>query len=339
MVDVGKREFIVSRRQFWEETENLLRRIRRHGMKSLNEEELLRLGTLYRQAAADLAKARAAEPFGDVTLYLNRLVANTHSVIYVNKSRPWENFLRFISADFPSLIRSQSKVVLFTALVFALSSILGYHWMNTDPDWMGRFVPMISQVIEQMAGKLESGPALLASGNISKESMPEVSSLIMVNNIRISAFAFASGITFGLGTAYLLITNGVMLGGVAYLYLARPVEYGIYFMAGILPHGVIELTAIVFSAAAGFILAGALIMPGSLRRVDALKYHSRSAIRIMYGVVIMLIIAALIEGFITPIKVDGNQQIVDYLKIGFSVVLGFLMIVYFSLAGRGRYSV
>lgn len=336
MVDVGKREFIASRRHSWEETENLLGRIHRHGMKSLNEEELLRLGALYRHAASDLAKARASEPFGDVTLYLNRLVANTHSVIYVDQSRPWENFLRFISADFPSLIRAQSKVVLFSALVFVLSSVLGYHWMNTDPDWMRRFVPMISQVIEQMAGELESGPALLASGNISEESMPAVSSLIMINNIQVSIFAFASGITFGLGTAYSLITNGALLGGVAYLYLSRTMDYQLYFMAGILPHGVIELTAIVFSAAAGFILAGALIMPGSLRRVDALKYHSRGAVRIMYGVVIMLIIAALIEGFVTPIKVDGNQQVVDYLKIGFSVVLGFLMIVYFSFAGRGR---
>ncbi len=333
---MGKREFIVARRQYWKETENLLRRIRRYGMKSLSEEELLRLGTLYRQAASDLAKARAAEPFGDVALYLNRLVAKTHSVIYVDQSRPWENFWRFISADFPSLIRKHSKVVLFSALVFLMSSILGYHWMNTDPEWMRRFVPMISMIIEQMAGELESGPALLASGNIPEEAMPAISSMIMINNIQVSVFAFASGITFGLGTAYLLITNGALLGGVAYLYLSRTMDYQIYFMAGILPHGVIELTAIVFSAAAGFLLAGALIMPGNLRRMDALKYHSRSAVRIMYGVVIMLIIAGLIEGFITPIKLDGSQQVVDYLKIGFSIIIGFLMIIYFSLAGRGR---
>lgn len=333
---MGKREFIGSRRDSWQETENLLARIRRSGLSALREDELLHLGELYRAITADLAKAQSAEPYGDVTLYLNRLVASTHAVIYVDQAQPLRSFINFVKAGFPSLIRKHSRVVILSTLIFLLPSLLGFYWMGTNPIWLDRFFPQLSENIAMMDKALQSGPSMLASGLIKEESMPVMSSMIMVNNIQISIFAFASGITFGLLTAYILITNGVLLGSVGFLYLTRPSDFVLYFLAGILPHGVIELTAIVFSGTAGFLLAGALIMPGNLKRMDALQYHSHDAIQIMYGVALMLIIAALIEGFITPIRIDGVQGIVDYLKIGFSVLLGILLIIYFSFAGRPR---
>ena len=338
MLYVGKPEFIAQRYDLWRETENLLLSIRRKGFKSLPEDKLLRLGALYKKTTADLAKARAAEPYGDVTLYLNRLVAETHSVIYVDHAKPWRSFKNFVTSGFPSVIRKHSKVLLIATIMFLLPGLLGYHWMNTDPHWLFSFFPQVSQAIEYISPELESGPSQLASGNISKENMSLFSSVIMVNNIRVSIYAFALGITYGFGTAYMLITNGVMLGAVSYLYFSRGNDYDLYFLAGVLPHGFIELTAIVFSGAAGFLLASALIMPGNLRRIDSLRYHGRQAIRIMYGVVLMLIIAALIEGFITPIKIESIQPTIDYMKIGFAVITAILMIIYFTFAGRSEES-
>jgi uncharacterized membrane protein SpoIIM required for sporulation len=333
---MGKREFIGSRRDSWQETENLLARIRRSGLSALREDELLHLAGLYRAITADLAKAQSAEPYGDVTLYLNRLVASTHAVIYVDQAQPFRSFVNFVKSGFPSLIRKHSRVVTLATLIFLLPSLLGFYWMGTNPIWLDRFFPQLSANIAMMDDALQSGPSMLASGLIKDETMPIMSSAIMVNNIQVSIFAFASGITFGLLTAYILITNGVLLGSVGFLYLTRPSEFVLYFLAGIFPHGVIELTAIVFSGAAGFLLAGALIMPGNLKRMDALQYHSHDAIQIMYGVALMLIIAGLIEGFITPIRIEGSQNIVDYLKIGFAVLLGILLVIYFSFAGRLR---
>jgi uncharacterized membrane protein SpoIIM required for sporulation len=333
---MGKREFIESRRDSWQETENLLARIRRSGLSALREDELLHLGGLYRSITTDLAKAQSVEPYGDVALYLNRLVASTHAVIYVDQAQPLRSFVNFIKSGFPSLIRKHTRVVILSSLIFLLPSLLGFYWMGTNPVWLDRFFPQLSEQIAEMEDALQSGPSMLASGIIKDETMPIMSTRIMVNNIEMSIYAFATGITFGLMTAYILITNGVLLGSVGFLYLTRPSDYVLYFLAGILPHGVIELTAIVFSGTAGFLLAGALIMPGNLRRMDALQYHSHDAIQIMYGVGLMLVIAGLIEGFITPIRIEGAQGVVDYLKIGFAVLLGILLIIYFSFAGRPR---
>jgi uncharacterized membrane protein SpoIIM required for sporulation len=263
-------------------------------------------------------------------------VASTHAVIYVDQAQPLRSFINFVKSGFPSLIRKHTRVVILSSLIFLLPSLLGFYWMGTNPVWLDRFFPQLSEQIAEMEDALQSGPSMLASGIIKDETMPIMSTRIMVNNIEMSIYAFATGITFGLMTAYILITNGVLLGSVGFLYLTRPSDYVLYFLAGILPHGVIELTAIVFSGTAGFLLAGALIMPGNLRRMDALQYHSHDAIQIMYGVGLMLVIAGLIEGFITPIRIEGAQGVVDYLKIGFAVLLGILLIIYFSFAGRQR---
>ena len=336
---MGKREFITARRARWEETEQLLRRIRGRGIKSLDIDELMRLGTLYRQAASDLARARAVEPFGDVTLYLNRLVSNTHAVIYSSEARPWTSFINYITFDFPSMVRKHSNVILLATLFLMLPGVLGYYWMQTEPRWMKKYFPDINYIVNLVEGGLAEGPSQLASGNITRDMMPLASSAIMTNNIRVTILTFASGITFGLLTAFLLIRNGILLGGVAWLYFARPFEYNFYFLAGILPHGVIEIPAIIFSGAAGFLIARALIVPGNLRRIDSLRYHGHDAIRIMYGVVIMLVIAAFIEAFITPFKLEGSQNLVDWTKIVFSVVVGILMIFYFVYAGRHKESI
>lgn len=331
---MGKREFIASQRTSWEELEKLLTRINAHGIKSLEESELLKLGSLYRMASTDLSRARAAEPFGDVTFFLNRLVANTHAVIYTGRSKPFHSFLTFLKEEFPSLVRKHSRIVLLSALMFLLPVMLGYYWMLSEPRSMYLLFPQIASLTEEMASQIENEPGLLASGQITPETMPLFSSWIIVNNVRIAISAFAFGITFGLGTIYMLIMNGVMLGGVSYLFFSRPADYVIYFLAGVFPHAVLELTAIVLSGTAGFLIAGALIMPGNLRRVDALRIRGRDAVRIMYGVIIMLIIAGLIEGFITPIHIEGRESIVNWLKISGSIIVGLLMIAYFSFAGR-----
>lgn len=336
---MSKRDFIKSRIASWREAENLLSKIQHRGIRSLDSDELILLGSLYRRISADLAKARSVEPFGDVALYLNRIVSRLHAVIYSNEARTISSLKKYITHDFPVLIRKNSKIIIFSAVIFLLPAILGFHWMQSDPIYLQKYFPQLNDMVRQMEGVLEDGPALLASGSITPEQMPVASSYIMVNNIKVSITAFAAGITFGLLTGYILIMNGVLLGAVAYLYLVRPLDYNLYFAAGILPHGIIELTAIVFSGAAGFLLAKALIMPGNLTRADSLRYHGQEAIRIMYGVALMLIIAGLIEGFITPIRVEGVQDIVDWIKIIFSVVIGILMIIYFTYAGRQKESV
>jgi uncharacterized membrane protein SpoIIM required for sporulation len=146
--------------------------------------------------------------------------------------------------------------------------------------------------------------------------------LLAYLNILVSINALALGVTAGLGTGYALIRNGLMIGGLSGVASQHDVD--LLFWAVILPHGIIELTAICFAGGAGFVLARAIYAPGDLPRRDALQIAGGEAARLMVGVIVMLVIAGLIEGFITP------QPIHPMLKISFALLTGVLLLIYLN---------
>jgi uncharacterized membrane protein SpoIIM required for sporulation len=153
-------------------------------------------------------------------------------------------------------------------------------------------------------------------------SSPGVSSFIMVNNILVSLKAAAFGITMGVGTVYVLIANGLMLGGLS--GVATNYDVSLNYWAVILPHGIIELTAICFAGGAGFVLARAIYAPGDLPRRDSLKIAGGEAVRLMTGVALLLVIAGLIEGFITPLPLP------PLLKIAFAMLTAIVLLFYLN---------
>ena len=169
---MGKADFVASRHKSWQELEKLLSKITSRGIRSLEEDELLALGKLYRSASTDLAKARAAEPYGDVTFYLNKLVGRTHSIIYSGQTRPFRGIWTFFSQEFPSLVRKHSRVVLLSTLIFVLPGLLGFYWMSVEPLTVETMFPQVHSMLEEMESALKDKPSLLASGLIEKEYMP-----------------------------------------------------------------------------------------------------------------------------------------------------------------------
>ncbi len=127
---------------------------------------------------------------------------------------------------------------------------------------------------------------------------PGMATLIFTNNIQVSFLAFAGGVLCGLGTAYVLISNGLLLGGVlgaAQFYGVAPLVWSF-----ISPHGYLELTCIVIAGAAGLMLGDALLRPGLLLRREALARSSRRAVELAVGAAPVLVVAGLIEGFVSP---------------------------------------
>jgi uncharacterized membrane protein SpoIIM required for sporulation len=152
---------------------------------------------------------------------------------------------------------------------------------------------------------------------------PLMSSYIMTNNILVSLRAFVLGITLGLGTIYVLFFNGAMVGsltGLIYLY-GDPVN----FWSLILPHGVIELTAIFISGAAGLIIAKSMLLPGEHSRKDSLIKGTKEASSLVMGIILLLIIAGIIEGFYTPLEISETA------KLAFAGVTAIVLAVYFSI--------
>ncbi|MDB4896043.1 MAG: putative chromate reductase [Firmicutes bacterium] len=272
----------------WTRLEELLRRPHR-GRRRLTPDEAAEIATLYRQAASDLAEARRSQPDLDTTHYLNDLVMRTHTRLYRPARGDLRGVWRFLRDGFPALIAQYRRVVLLAFALTVLGAAIGFAAVSWDPNLAEAFVP---QQMRQEAAKPLTGE--LASMG----SSPIMSTTIMTNNMKVGVLAFGLGLTFGIGTTYILLTNGLTLGALGAVYFRAGLS--VAFWATILPHGVIELTAIFLSGAAGFVLAGALIRPGTLPRRQALARAGRDAAGLALGTIPMYVVAGIIEGFITP---------------------------------------
>jgi uncharacterized membrane protein SpoIIM required for sporulation len=153
-----------------------------------------------------------------------------------------------------------------------------------------------------------------------------MASMIITNNIKVAAIAFAGGITAGAITLYVIGSNGLDVGTLAALFAHR--NFGLDFWATIAPHGVIELTAIQIAGGAGLILAGGIVRPGRARRGDALRAGASRALVLALGVAGMLVVAGTIEGFISP------QRLAIPTRLTIGAITGVLLLAYVLFAGR-----
>jgi uncharacterized membrane protein SpoIIM required for sporulation len=152
---------------------------------------------------------------------------------------------------------------------------------------------------------------------------PFASSSIMINNIQVSLAAVAGGMTAGLLTVYSMLLNGLMIGTIGALVTQNNLAFP--FWAFVFPHGALELPAIFLAGGAGFLLARAIVFPGQYRRTDALKLYGARATQLVFGLVPMLVIAGIIEGFFSP-----NPYIPNLVKYLAGLVLFVSLIAYLS---------
>ena len=157
---------------------------------------------------------------------------------------------------------------------------------------------------------------------------PMASSSLMTHNISVTFLIFASGITFGVGTFYLLALNGLLIGTVAALCINH--NLALEFWSFLLPHGSLELTAVVIAGGAGLVIGHALIDPGPYLRSEVLALRSKQAAKLIAGCIPLLAMAGLIEAFLSPSPLPAM------LKIIFSIVLFLALLGFLVLSGSGR---
>jgi uncharacterized membrane protein SpoIIM required for sporulation len=155
---------------------------------------------------------------------------------------------------------------------------------------------------------------------------PPMAAGIMANNISVAFNAFALGITAGIGTCFVIIFNSMMLGGFTAHFANSGLTYEL--MSFIIPHGVLEIFAILVSAAAGLRLGLSFAMPGRLTRSSSLRIGAKEAVLLVLGTIPMFIVAGLIEGFVTPSYIPG------IIKIILGLAVGFLTITYLLLTNQ-----
>ncbi|MBV9867472.1 MAG: stage II sporulation protein M [Abitibacteriaceae bacterium] len=324
-------QFVKAHRGDWHRLNELVQKTQQSRLNSLSDEELHELGTLYRRAAADLARVQtryASTSAGrELVRSLNDLVLRAHTQVYAAPAPQPMGGVNFVLYGFPATVRRQWRVIAVSAFLMFGPALLAHLAVLFNPDLAPLFVPdsAIREVQHRAQKKIITG----WGGNNEFQgllSSPAISSFIMTNNILVTLKAIAMGVTMGLGTALVLIFNGLMLGGLSGVAMNEHVD--LLFWAVILPHGILELSAITIAGGAGLVLARALYAPGDLPRRDAIKIAGGEAARLAVGVAGILVIAGLIEGFITP------QPIPPLLKIAFALLTAIGLILYLNLRPR-----
>ena len=289
----------------WEETERLLKRFEDQTAERVRPVDVMRLGELYTELISDLNKLTVSIDDPAASERANRLTLRAYGAIYQKKSMTFHDLIRFFLFGFPGLVRRRIHFVIASMLLFITAALVGYLCIHEKSRLVDLVVPPVEQQrLKAMA--LEARPnqphPLAREGNFG------LSSSIMVNNIRVSILAFATGIFLGIGTLVILITNGLMLGALAALYTDAGMAR--YFWSLILPHGGIELVCIFIGGAAGLIIGYALINPGSYHRKDWAVKEGHDAVKLVIGTIPLLVLAALIEAYITPAYLSPDIKLV-----------------------------
>jgi uncharacterized membrane protein SpoIIM required for sporulation len=300
----------------WQRLIALLNRAEKKGMKQLSAPEVQELSSLYRKVSSDLSRARTHEVGSVVVDQLTNLTMRSYTQIYQGGRRQnWRDVLEFYLRGFPAVVRETFPYIAVSTAICLLGALVGWWFGWRDPS----FLPMV--IPEHILHLVQDEGKLWMSSIVGIE--PMASSNIMQNNISVTILAFAGGMTAGIFTTFLLWTNGLSIGAIATLvgkyHLAYP------FWAFVLPHGALELPAIFISGGAGLLLAKAIVFPGQYRRRDQLKLLGGKAIQLMFGVVPMLFMAGIIEGFFSPSPVVPSS-----LKYLVGTVLFSMLVIYLS---------
>lgn len=315
-------KFYQSRREEWEVLSHLLDS-GQQDLRRLSPQDIERLASLYREASSDLALAKRDFPNHQVTRYLNQLVARAHALLYQGEPLALRRLWEFVAAGFPRLFRETAVFTLAAFLMFLVPALAAGIGIALDTDSAQWLLPAS---VQDLIPIVEDKSLWI---DIPIEERPYTSSFIMRNNIQVSFLAFASGITGGILTFYIMVQNGLILGGL--LGLTSQYSVGWDLANFVIGHGVIELSVIFMAGGSGLMLGWAILRPGLMRRRDALAQAARKAVWLMSGAAPMLVIAGLIEGFISP-----SETIPPPVKWAVGIGTGILLYSYLLLAGREK---
>jgi uncharacterized membrane protein SpoIIM required for sporulation len=312
--------FIEQHKTAWQRLEELLKLLDRSSLRRLHREEVRELGRIYRRTASDLAIARSESRDPRLINYLNSLVIRAHGRIYQADAQGGSRIKNFFAREFPQTFRRTWRFTAVSFGVFALFSVIGFLGTRYDPEF--------SELVGVPAGFREM---FIETKTHWWEDLNEANqvgaSSIFTHNIQVTIYTFAFGALFGVGTLFYLAYNGLVIASIVSLtYNAGFGNDLITFMVG---HGVVELSCIFMAGGAGLLIGSALLMPGDLSRADALKSRGKQAVRLMVGVALLLVLAGIIEGFISPAPIPAS------IKYSVGAITGIALYSYLLLAGRG----
>jgi uncharacterized membrane protein SpoIIM required for sporulation len=319
-------DFLQARRPAWQRLETIVDRLYRRGPRRAPADDLRQLVDLYQAACADLARLRTLSSDPAVVGPLNRLVTRAHGQVYRGGPRRSWSVTNFFFVQYPRLFRQTWKFTCASFLVSATVALMAYFAVQQSPQTVADILAasMPGRGDQELYGSKSVGDIRERFGH---EGNPLFSSFVIQNNIRVALAAFALGITFGIGTLYMLIVNAAMVGGMAGAF-ARNGLAGQFWMV-ILPHGALELSAIIVSGGAGLLVGYSLWCPGQRTRRRALREEVVRAMQLATGLIPAFVVAGIFEGLVTP-----SDAIPQGLKVGLGGAAAAVFWLYLLLGGR-----
>lgn len=309
-------EFVAERSERWRQLEALLDQ----PSTTRDGEALRRAAALYRALCADVMQVRSLGFGPDLRWRLDALAARAHGFLYRTPRRETLARMREILAEFPRELRRRAAFVAVAAVLFWLPFAVGLLGALVVPYFAERVLP--AETLEEMSASYSKG---FAGGRASGEDAA-MTGFYVQNNVGIAFRCFATGALLGAGSVFFLVYNGLNIGTViGYLFSTGNGRNILTFVAG---HAPFELGAIVISGAAGLMIGYALLDTGGLTRLAALRQAARSAVTLVVGAAVMLLMAALVEGFWSP---SSAPDVVKWLV---AAVNTGLCLIYFTRAGR-----
>lgn len=258
-------------------------------MRQLSSQELDELVRLHLRVSSHLATARSHGGDGDLTAYLSMIVARSAALVHGTRPRSLRTFLDALTVSFPAAVWHARTGIVVSALLFVVGAVTVGAWIA------------VSETALQAAAPADVRQAYVEREFIeyySSEPAVTFAARVFTNNAAVGALAWGSGILFGLPTLAILLLNGVNVGLAGGLFHA--VGDPGTFWGLILPHGLLELTAVFVAGGAGLQLGWGLIAPGDRTRRQALREDGRRSVVIVGGLVVVFLIAGVLEAFVTP---------------------------------------
>jgi uncharacterized membrane protein SpoIIM required for sporulation len=325
IIDLQK--YIADESRFWSELEAVLDRLEKRPALRLTLSQLKRFHYLYRRASADLAKIKTFSAEPNTRIYLESLVARAFGQIHETREKAQRlSPLHWFFFSFPQTFRKHINAFWICLIVMVVGGGFGGFAVLADPESRIALLPF-SHLQGDPSDRVETEEG--AANDRLEESKASFSSFLMTHNTKVAIFTLGLGITWGIGTLVMLFYNGVILGAVVLDYISANETQ--FLFGWLLPHGVIEIPAILMAGQAGLVLAGALIgwgkpIPLQMR----LREIGGDLVTLIFGVALMLIWAGVVEAFFS----QYHEPVIPYeIKIGFGVFELVVLILFLVKSG------
>lgn len=314
-------QFRRGRKETWDRFEQMIDRERK-GRKNPDV-----LADLFVELTDDLAYARTFFPGSATERYLNTVAGRAHQAIYRRRRESRDRFLRFWQIEVPIELFRARRAMLFALGLLIVAMLIGILSTLNDPDFPRSFFG--DEYINRTLDNIAAGDPMGIYGETSEVSM---FFQITVNNIRVSLTAFVFGALFSLGTFYILLNNGVMLGTFHAFFHEQ--EILLTSLLAVYMHGTIEIAAIVVAGAAGFVMGNGLLFPGTHTRAVAFRQGALRGVKIVIGLIPFFVVAGFIESFVTRYYYISALLNLTVILLSLALILWYFVLWPRSVAGR-----